>query len=52
MDLHKIIVEAQDILNDAFVGEQGGDLKEAHNQIKKLYELLVEEFVPLDLEQP
>lgn len=48
MDLHEIILEAQDILNDAIVGEEGGDLKKAYNQIDKLHDLLVEEFVPME----
>ena len=47
MDLHEIIAEAQDILSDASVGEQAGDLEEVYNQMDKLHDLLVEEFVPM-----
>ena len=48
MDLHKIIAEAQDILNDAITADEAGDLKEAYNQMDKLHDLLVEEFVPIE----
>lgn len=48
MDLHEIIVESQDILNDAIVADEAGDLKEAYNQMDKLHDLLVEEFVPME----
>lgn len=48
MDLHEIISEAQDIINDAVVGEHGGDLDEAYNQLDKLHNLLAEEFVPME----
>jgi len=48
MDLHEIISEASNIINDAVVGEEGGDLDEAYNQMDKLHDLLVEEFVPME----
>ena len=48
MDLHEIIEEAQNILNNVIVGEQDGDLDEAYNQMDKLHDLLIEEFIPME----
>ena len=48
MNLHEIIVEVQDVLNDAIAADEAGDLKEAYEQLDKLHDLLVEEFVPME----
>lgn len=48
MNLHEIILEAQDILNDAIIADEAGDPKEAYQQLDKLHDLLVDEFVPLE----
>ena len=48
MELHDLIGESQDCITDAITAEHRGDLSSAYNHIDRLYDLLTEEFVPME----
>lgn len=48
MDLHVLIVLAQDYIRDATTAAQEDDLSSAYDCLDSLYDLLTEELVPME----
>lgn len=47
MELHEIIEQSQDCIDDAISAEEDGDLSSVYNCLNRLYDLLITELVPM-----